>query len=59
MKGTQKEQEDKHNKMAFFYYEKFRICDAEELKGIYKNYKEYPEEAQVALKRLETESGSI
>lgn len=59
LRGSDKEQEDSRNKMISFYYEKFKIVDAEEFAEILKNFKKYPAEAQIALKQIKTEKDII
>jgi hypothetical protein len=54
LKGSEKEQEDRRNKMISFYYDKFNKCDEEEFEQIFRNIEEYPMEAQSALKQLST-----
>jgi len=38
-----------------FYYEKFNSYSSESLKDVYKIYNEYPDEAQIALKKINKE----
>lgn len=49
---TEQEREEKQKRKVDFYYRKFNACEAEELNGIYKSLKEYPEEAQIALNMI-------
>jgi hypothetical protein len=53
--GSAKEQDEKKNKEVTFYYDKFSKCSSDELNGALKVYSEYPEEAQIALKRIQQE----
>ena len=49
------EEERKKVNMINFYYEKFSATDNEEFKNILKIFSEYPEEAQIALTKIEKE----
>jgi hypothetical protein len=53
--GSDKEQIEKVNKGINFYYEKFNGYTEEELIKIFKMYKDYPPEAQQALKKIHQE----
>jgi hypothetical protein len=53
--GSVKEQEQKKGINVNFYYDKFSRCSADELKGVLKMYNEYPEEAQIALEKIQQE----
>ena len=59
LNGSEEEQLVKHNKMIDFYYDKFNTCADSELVAILANYKKYPEEAQMALKKIETEKLTV
>lgn len=50
--GSVEEREVKRQKMIVFYMNKFEGLTPEEFETIYTNFKDYPVEAQVALKQL-------
>ena len=56
---SEKEQEENENKNITFYYDKFNTCSSDELNNVLKMYKEYPEEAQIAIKRVQEERNVI
>jgi len=51
-KGSEAEQQANTNKLIDFYYEKFSVCDKTELDELMAKFKDYPYEAQVALRRI-------
>jgi hypothetical protein len=53
--GSKEYQESESDKKVDFYYKKFAESTDEELGGFYKIYNKYPEEAQIALKKLHEE----
>jgi hypothetical protein len=53
--GSDKEQKEKQDKNIAFYYEKFKNYSTTEMNDIFKVYKDYPIEAQIALKRIKKE----
>jgi len=55
--ATEQEQIDNRNKQVIFYYNKFTNCSDDELVDIYQMFKDYPDEAQEALKKIHTEKG--
>lgn len=57
VRGSEKEQREKREKVVDFYYNKFSTCSNIELEDIFKSYNEYPAEAQEALSRLKSEKG--
>jgi hypothetical protein len=52
LSGSDKEIEEEKKKMINFYYDKFKNVDKSEFDNLYGNFKNYPEEAQIALDRL-------
>ncbi len=56
-KGSEKDQEEDKIKKIDFYYKKFSNCSDTELTGVFKMYNDYPDEAQIALKRIKSEKG--
>jgi hypothetical protein len=55
--GSDKERIEKINAGVDFYYNKFNSYDSEELHSVFKSYKDYPNEAQLALKKIHQEKG--
>lgn len=55
LRGSEKEQEEKRNKMINFYYEKFKVFGDQEFNELINNFDHYPVEAQVALNRIKAE----
>ncbi|WP_429263586.1 hypothetical protein [Mucilaginibacter sp. 3215] len=53
--GSDKELADKKEKLVNFYYNKFREENNENFDSIFKNIETYPDEAQVALKKIKIE----
>ena len=53
--GSVQERKDEFDKKVLFYYNKFNLSGNEELEGIFNLYKEYPKEAQVALRKINEE----
>ncbi len=53
--GTDKEIALNFESKIKFYYEKFNLFESENLNDIYRIYKEYPKEAQIALKKIHEE----
>jgi len=53
--GSDKENADKLKVAVSFYYDKFNGYSAEELKEVFKMYKDYPEEAKIALMKIHQE----
>jgi len=56
LNGSHSEQLDEKEKLINFYYDKFAQCHPDEYKAAIENIEKYPEEAQIALQRLESES---
>lgn len=56
LNGKQTENIVENEGLINFYYDKFSLCHPDEYKTAIENIEEYPEEAQVALQRLENES---
>lgn len=54
-KGSDEELADKESRMVDFYYQKFVVCDKEELDKILKSFNDYPFEAQKALNKIKAE----
>lgn len=57
--GGKSEQIDENEKLIVFYYDKFSQCHPDEYRAAIQNIKKYPEEAQIALQRLEAENVRI
>jgi len=57
--GTAKEQEVEMESKVKFYYDKFIKFSAEELEVVFKDFKEYPEEAQIAIDKIKKEKGIL
>jgi|GEM_PF-827986 len=55
-KGTEEEQRIEHQKTIDFYLKKFDACDEEEIKEILKNFNDYPNEAQIALRQIQSKN---
>lgn len=53
--GSIEEQVEKQKKLVNFYYDKFTNCTDDELNTAFSLVKEYPEEAQIALKQIHQE----
>ena len=53
--GTEEEVSKKLNVSVDFYYKKFNSYSTEELADVFKIFKEYPAEAQMALKKIREE----
>jgi len=53
--GSEKEQEDKFNIAVDFYYNKFNSYEADQLNDVLKMLKDYPAEAQYAIKKIHDE----
>jgi hypothetical protein len=53
--ASEVEQTDKSNKQIDFYYSKFNSYTHDELNDIFKMFKDYPPEAQLALRRIHEE----
>jgi hypothetical protein len=53
--GSEEEKKEKVTKMTNFYYDKFVSLEPDELNKVFKDFKDYPEEAQIALKKINGE----
>jgi hypothetical protein len=53
--GSEEERINKQTKMIDFYYSQFKESNAEELEKALGFFKDYPEEAQIALKKIHQE----
>ncbi len=53
--GDEKERDDKRNKLMQFYYDKFKNCTLEELEKFFEMFDDYPQEAQLALRKIHRE----
>jgi len=51
--------EEEADKMVIFYYKKFLELPLDEYQDVKKEFDKYPEEAQVAIKRIESEKHNI
>ncbi|KQC01852.1 hypothetical protein [Pedobacter sp. Hv1] len=58
-KGTEEERSKEFQKTVDFYLHKFNACEEEELKGILKNFNDYPDEAKIALRQIQANQSSI
>ena len=56
LNGSPSEQLGEKEKLVNFYYDKFSQCHPDEYRAAIENIVKYPEEAQIALQRLESES---
>jgi hypothetical protein len=56
LNGSQSVQIDEKEKLIAFYYDRFSQCHPDEYKAAIENIEKYPEEAQLALQRLASES---
>ena len=54
--GSEQDQEEEKQKLIKFYYDKFIGLDTNQLAEIYKNYNEYPVEAQISLAKIKKEA---
>jgi hypothetical protein len=54
--GNQKERGNSYQKKVDFYFEKFSKYDGTEFEKIFKDFKEYPSEAQVALNKIKQDA---
>lgn len=59
IKGSDKDREKERDKKIAFYYQKFNVCEPAEFDKIFANFKEYPAEAQIALKQIKAEKDKI
>ena len=55
IKGSEEERKVDHQKIVDFYLRKFNECDDSEFEKVYRNFNEYPPEAQTALKQIRQE----
>jgi len=53
--ASDKEVQDKTAKEIDFYYEKFKSCPVDELRVLFKMYRDYPKAAQMALDKINQE----